>query len=300
MPKHPFLSGTDQIQPFFKPTQIMKQMFSSILGVDTKETLKKAIFRFKNRSFEPYVKRLCLYETPFDFYMGNTDGQQWHIDTTDDKDWHWPEMKFMKDNMAAQGEVVLECGGHHGLTATLISKWIGPTGQLITFEPNVENAAIIQKNIGLNNLKNIRLEPKAVGAATGKIKIAFSSSNSYILKGREHVGADVPLVMLDDYASLHPTCLKIDVEGFELEVLRGARKILKTHPKLAIEVHTDMIERYGAKVKDIFDVIDDGGYEFWVQWDIDKDPVPYQRGSPITHRVHLFALPCRQSQHSLF
>ncbi len=269
----------------------MKQMLSNLLGTDNKETLKKAIFRFKNRTFEPYVKRLTLYGTPFDFYVGNTDGQKWYTGTTEDQDWHWPEMKFVKDHLSAEGEVVLECGGHHGLTATLISKWIGAKGQLITFEPNNENTEIIAKNIGLNNLANVKLEPKAVGAATGTIKIAHSSSNSYVLKGGERAGEDVPLVMLDDYAHLRPTYVKIDVEGFELEVLRGARKILKTHPKLAIELHTDMIERYGAKVDDIFDVIDDGGYDFWVQWEMDKNPVPYQRSTPITHRVHLFALP---------
>ena len=57
------------------------------------------------------------------------------------------------------------------------------------------------------------------------------------------------------------TFVKIDVEGAELPVLRGARDLLEaTHPAVFLEAEADWTERFGYKVSDIFDEMDDHGY----------------------------------------
>ncbi|MDJ1468338.1 FkbM family methyltransferase [Xanthocytophaga flava] len=272
----------------------MKQALSNLIGTDMKESVKRALFRYKNRNFTPYIVERTLYGTRFKFYVGNKDGESWYIDSNpssdpNQQDWNWPEMEFVKNNICKENDVVLECGGHHGLTAVLLSKWIGQNGRLLTFEPNPDNVGILHKNLEINSAKNVQVIAKAVGAAPGKIMISHSSSNSYILKGSEHNGINVDVVTADSYLALKPTVLKIDVEGFEVEVLKGAQGLLKTLPKLVIEVHTDMIQRYGSSIQELLSYIDPS-YKLWVQWEIDKEPVPYDRATPINHRVHLFAV----------
>jgi hypothetical protein len=95
----------------------------------------------------------------------------------------------------------------------------------------------------------------------------------------------------DEYAHMNPTVLKIDVEGFEKQVLQGARKILSTYPKLAMEIHTEQLSQYGATVQDIFGLIDVENYNVWIQWEDDQQPEEYDMRTPIEKRVHLFCIP---------
>ena len=272
----------------------MSSKVDSIIGTDLKERLKKILFRYKNRNFKPYVIDRKLYDTDFKFYVANQDGQSWYAESSEqilkeEGQWIWKEVEFVKKFICSEGDIVIECGGHHGLTAVVMAKWVGNNGHLYSFEPNPDNVAIIQKNIEINESNNVTIIPKAVGAAEGKILISHSSSNSYILKGKEHNGIEVPVVTLDDFINLKPTVIKIDVEGFEIEVLKGAKQILKTLPKLVIELHPDMISRYGSTIEELLSLIDER-YKLWVQWDTLKDPIPYDRNAPINNRAHIFAI----------
>jgi hypothetical protein len=106
-------------------------------------------------------------------------------------------------------------------------------------------------------------------------------------------GIEVDLACLDDYMHLNPTFLKIDVEGFEVAVLNGAKRILSTHPKLAIELHTGLLAGYGSSAEDIFRWIGIENYEIWIQWEDGKEPEKYDLRAPIVSRVHLFCIPRR-------
>ena len=154
-------------------------------------------------------------------------------------------MRFIMDHLIGQGDVVLECGGHHGCTAIVLSNWVGGDGKVVTFEPLPANYGIIDKNIQQNGLQNVILERKVVGAERGKITIKNASNSSVTLSGE---GVEVELTCLDEFEHLNPAFIKIDVEGFEMQVLQGAKKILSTRPKLAIEIHSERLSRYGASV----------------------------------------------------
>jgi FkbM family methyltransferase len=266
---------------------------SRLLGTDLKETLKKIRYKYQNRNFVPYTVEKTLLKTDFKFYVANLDAQNWYLDEEsvdpNTKEWMWPELEFVKNNITKTGDIVLECGGHHGLTAVVIAKWVGSTGHVYTFEPNPENLEIIAKNVEINDSKNITIVPNAVGSEPGEILVTNSSSNSYILTGNEHNGIKVPIVKVDDFIDKKPTVIKIDVEGFELEVLKGAKEVLKTLPSLHIELHPDMMERYGYHVEDLMALISID-YNLWIQTDPYKAPVPYNREFPITARVHLYAV----------
>lgn len=132
------------------------------------------------------------------------------------------------------------------------------------------------------------IESKAVGAEQGKISISGASNSAVVTSG---AGVRVKVTTLDQYEHLRPTLLKIDVEGFETKVLQGARKILSMRPKLAIEIHTEQLSRYGSSVHDLFSLIDVDSYQLWVQWEDNQEPEEYEVGTPIESRVHLFGVP---------
>jgi FkbM family methyltransferase len=251
-----------------------------------KEVLKRVVYRLRNRPFNPYLKKKNVEGVVFDFWISDADGRDWYdLHCTDPL---WLEMRFIRDHMISQGDVILECGGHHGCTTIVLSKWVGDGGKVITFEPLPKNCNIIEKNIEQNRLQNVTLERKAVGAERGKITINDVSNSSVALSGR---GVEVELTRLDEYEYLNPTFLKIDVEGFELQVLQGAKRMLSKRPKFAIEIHTEQLSKYGASVEDLFRLIGVENYKLWIQWEDGKQPEEYDMRTPIVRRVHLFGIP---------
>ena len=258
----------------------------AVLPTSLKVTLRKVMENFRERSFRPYIKKKNVEGVIFDFYVGNRVGRDWYdLHCTDPV---WVELRFIRDHLIQEGDVVLECGAHHGCTTAVLSHWVGDKGKVVAFEPVPKNCDIIRKQIELNNLKNIVLENKAVGAAIGKTTITGSSNSQIVLSSE---GIQVDLTCLDEYDHLNPSLLKIDVEGFEVEVLRGASKILSNRPKLAIEIHTQTLGHYNAAVEDVFNLINPDEYELWVQWEDGEEPIEYDGKSPIKERVHLFGFP---------
>jgi FkbM family methyltransferase len=222
----------------------------------------------------------------FDFWIGDAEGRDWY--DSEDIGAGWIEMRFIRDNMIKPGDVILECGAHHGCGTILLSNWVGENGKVIAFEPLPTNFDIVNKNIELNGIKNIKIENKAVGANNGLIRIN-GVSNSFITMSKQ--GIEVELIQLDDYQHMNPNFLKIDVEGFEQQVLKGAQTILRKRPKLAIELHTEMLSRYGTSVNDILNSIGIDDYNLWIQWDDMEEPEEYNNKNPIKKRVHLFCIP---------
>jgi FkbM family methyltransferase len=258
-----------------------------ILPKFIKKALRPVIFPIYNKFFfKPYVIKKNMEGVVFNFLIGNREGRDWY-DRECINNPIWREMGFIRDHLIVSGDVVLECGGHHGCSAILLSNWVGVNGKVVTFEPFPQSCNIIEKNIQLNGLKNVDLYRKAIGAQRGTISIDGSSS-SVNFSGK---GVDVELICLDEYMDLNPTVLKIDVEGFETQVLQGAKNLLLKRPKLAIEVHTELLSQYGSSINDIFKLINVENYKVWIQWKDDQQPEEYDMKTPIDKRVHLFCIP---------
>jgi FkbM family methyltransferase len=252
--------------------------------------VRRLRFARRNAGFVPTTVTKSLGGVTFDFRIGDVTGQEWYAGPVAMSQ----EMSFLRERMVAPGDVVLECGAHHGLLTLLIAHWAGPTGRVTAFEASPASAAILRENVALNRLEErITVEAKAVGERTGSLKIS-EESNSVPLTGRYQPGVRVPVVPLDNYEGLHPTLIKLDIEGFEIEALRGATCILGRRPKLAIEVHVDMLRRYGRRADEIFDVVRPHDYELWLQLGADDPPRPYageRLNAQHMDQVHLYALP---------
>jgi len=249
---------------------------------------RQSLFRFKDRHFRSYVKTMNAEGIEFEFLIADPVAQSWYEGM-----WFSHELRFIRDHLVKTGDVVFDCGAHHGCTAILFSKWAGSPGKVVAFEPLPSNVAIIRENIHLNRLSNVIVEGKALGNQSGTVRIS-GESDAHVL-AKTSVGIEVPVALLDDYLDLNPSVLKIDVEGFEIEVLRGAQKILSRLPKLAIEIHEDVLSKYGSSIHDLLSLLPLELYDVWIQNRDDEEPREFNSREKIRGRLHLFASPNAQN-----
>jgi FkbM family methyltransferase len=251
--------------------------------------------RWDTFRFSPYVRDLTVSDTPFRFLVANPTGREWYdgaqLNCAE-------ELSFLNRALICPGDVVIECGAHHGFATVLLSRWVGQRGSVLAVEPNPENFRVLNENVRINKLANTRT-CRAVVAETQGSKVINSESNSSVKSAGFWKGNRVDSICLDDYAGLKPNVLKIDVEGYEVAVLRGGAKVLSSTPKLAIEIHTDLLARYGSTIEELFELIGAERYDFWIQWDDSLAPQAYLRDSKIRQRVHLFCIPKTEQSKSL-
>ena len=247
--------------------------------------------KWVDRTFMPYVVRKTVGGVVFDFYVGDAESAIWN--DTGSNLAAWKEMQFIKDRLILDGDIVFDCGAHHGLTALVFSELVGRAGRVVAFEPHPHNVDIIGKNVSLNRRTNISIERCALGSGEGTIWLRNKSNASVAWRPRTR-GIRVDLVSLDQYAAqtgVFPTLIKIDVEGFEAEVLKGARSVLRRSPKLAIEVHAKALYRYGGSFAMLLELLTPGRYDLWVlRGDTVQRFDPCGQLSP-DPRFHLFAMP---------
>ncbi len=139
------------------------------------------------------------------------------------------------------GATIFDVGAHIGLSAA-IAAVSRPDCQVIAFEPNPRNAALLRQNIAENNLSNVEVVEAGVGHKAGEFTIADNGPWSVMGKG----GAPCQLVTLDQFADRSPAFIKIDVEGFEPNVLAGARAVLARRPRILMEFNpwTLLLQHY--------------------------------------------------------
>jgi FkbM family methyltransferase len=142
---------------------------------------------------------------------------------------------------------------------------VGPEGRVYAFEPFDANADLLERSIAENGFSDrVSFQRAAVGAANGHATLTFpvetlNSGGAYLLPvdGAPLAGnlkKQVPLVALDTLNLRRPIrFIKMDVEGAEPQVLRGARQILKEdRPVILSELHPTQLARASGITGDQF------------------------------------------------
>ena len=174
--------------------------------------------------------------------------------------------KFFRENLK-QGNTVLDIGGHIGLFAVFTASLVGPEGKVFTFEPTPFTRDVLQQVIDLNGCGTIvEVRREAVSSAVGKAMFfdtgdEISNSNSLVKTSRSKAEIEVPLTTVDAFAAernLRVHCIKIDVEGAELGVLKGARNtFLDQRPVARLGLHPSFIAQNGHSLEEIWQVLSD-------------------------------------------
>lgn len=165
------------------------------------------------------------------------------------------EIRFVR-GLLQPGDSAIDVGGHIGFFTMQMAAAVGPEGRVYAFEPLEANADLLERSITENGFGGrVRFQRAAVGATPGTATLTFpaetlNSGGAYLLRSGSAPLAgnrttEVPLVALDALDLRRPVrFIKMDVEGAEPQVLRGAARILKEdRPVILSELHPTQLER---------------------------------------------------------
>jgi len=143
------------------------------------------------------------------------------------------------------GMVFYDLGANIGLFSMLGARLVGLRGKVFSFEPDLEVAQRLRENADRNGFTNITVVASGVWSSTGMLEFhAAEASSPDHGTGKFAVGGGGRLthcISLDDFVETQapPDAIKCDVEGAEVEVLRGARRTLAVHkPWVLCETHS--------------------------------------------------------------
>ena len=168
------------------------------------------------------------------------------------------EVVFWITKLNEKASVFFDVGANIGFYS-LVSLALKPGLKVVAFEPNPINHTRIKENLSINKFSNIILEEKAVGAIQGKVKIylpelpyisdvsSVYKSHSTSFNGFKHLAHEVDVISIDEFCSTHstyPDTIKIDVELYEFEVLRGMKNIFEARQtSIFCEIFNDEVKR---------------------------------------------------------
>lgn len=135
------------------------------------------------------------------------------------------------------GQSVADVGANIGYYALLFAEAVGHAGRITCIEPEPDNLVELRRNVENNRLPQTDVVPVAVGAAAGTVSLRAGINGSVTEDGSGEV--QVSLRTLDDLlADRRVDFIKIDVEGYEGQVLDGATRLLNDQrPTLFVEIH---------------------------------------------------------------
>lgn len=174
----------------------------------------------------------------------------------------------------SKGSAFLDIGANIGLMSVIASEYVGEKGVVYAVEANPNTVPILQANIDLNDRKNVEVIPVALSDTSGTA-VLFENwevnrgGASLISQGTEEKGIEVKVERLDDLFDENTPIrlVKIDVEGFEPQVIRGGMNwFRKQQPVFIIEVSEKREKETGPSPAEVMALVQTiGEYRFYKQ-----------------------------------
>lgn len=198
----------------------------------------------------------------------------------------WEEFNIIS-RYTKPNDHVADIGANMGFYSIWMSKFVSASGKIHSFEPDENNYSRLKKNIVVNNLQNIILPNNmAVSDLVGKLNFTTG------LDGENHIAqqslqetTQVDSLRLDTYAKQHQishfTYVKIDVEGFECNVLKGAHQLLTNKQIQVIQLEINKtIKNSGASIDELLELLRKYSYVI-CKYDVETNsliPIEYSEG----------------------
>jgi FkbM family methyltransferase len=176
-------------------------------------------------------------------------------------------------------DVFYDIGANIGVYSCLVDNILS-AGSVVAIEPHPSNAERLQKNVSSNNLETTVIQ-EALSNEEGEVELAVAVESHTTSPGhnlielnesvKEYSEASAQTVTVDMLKGDHliskenllsPTVIKLDVEGAELDVLRGLEKTLSRNDCRLIycEVHRDHLQTFGGTESEVHDILTEHGF----------------------------------------
>lgn len=159
-----------------------------------------------------------------------------------------PHLTAVFERYCEAGATVVDVGANLGYFTLLAAHLVGPKGRVVALEPNSENCRLLLSSLRVSGMTNVELLPVAADAAAGWAYYSTHvGSNGGLVDDDELLarpGTVIPTFPLDDLVPGPVALLKMDVEGAEGRVVKGATRIIeRDRPIITTELKEEMLGR---------------------------------------------------------
>lgn len=192
------------------------------------------------------------------------------------EDFEAAEWRFV-ERFLEPGMTVLDIGAHHGFYSLLASVKVGSVGRVIAFEPSPREREKLLRNLALNSYTNVQVEDCALAETGGQQELVVvgginTGCNSLRRPNVKEPTSSIAVRVesLDGYMAEHPLprvdFIKLDAEGAELAILKGAGGILRSSPRPVIQCELEELRTrpWGYHPREVMALLDTMGYR-WFQ-----------------------------------
>jgi FkbM family methyltransferase len=199
-----------------------------------------------------------------------------------------PQKHLALDFFLQKSDAFIDIGSNKGEFAIHAALAVGDRGKVVAFEPEPKNCEWIRKSIDKSGTHNVIIEEAAIGEKDGSLNLFIgekSGWHSLVTSEQNLIKDSIPVSVyrLDKYLEKNPLqnikVIKIDVEGFEKEVLMGAHKTLEQYDNLVIliDIHPDN----GVIHDEIYEILFGHGFSLYKEQypfnlPIDRGEKPYE------------------------
>lgn len=164
------------------------------------------------------------------------------------------------------GDTLIDVGANIGCVTAAGSLAVGETGHVYSVEPHPQTYKHLQKTIAINHCTNVTSRNVALGAEVGIVNFTDErrkDDNNCVSQNAES-GIRVPCMTLASLVEEHSisriAVMKIDVEGFEMQVLQGAQSMLHKVDSIYIEVLEHTLQKFGSCSADVIRLLQSHGF----------------------------------------
>lgn len=268
-----------------------------------------------------YAARRVIFANPY--FIQNVQGSKMFLDSRDNglcrelfihNGLREPECTRIFQSELREGMVVVDIGANIGYYLLMEALRVGSGGRVYGIEPAPRNFALLEKNVALNaHPAPVELVQLAIADKSGTAPLYMSAhwnrNSLHNMQGiqRSHMVGKVEVAVstLDEFmqGKRLPDMVRMDVEGFEIQILRGMKSILSgDHPmKLYIEVHPTLIAEAGESVEGMLTDLASYGFSisYLVRDELDVSPQALARGLyagpiAIAQKAYRYSRPIRE------
>ncbi len=207
---------------------------------------------------------------------------------------YWDEKALL--GLVPRGGVACDVGAHIGFYSLLLARLVGPEGKVISYEPVPYTHALLRANLRRNAATNVLAHPVSVGAQAARVRIAPAPGGRLgwsLIDAAGELAA--PATTLDAEVERlqiqRVDFIKVDVEGYEMEVMTGAQMVLRRHrPVVMYEINPQALAKHGTSEAELAEFFLARGYAIYQAGR--KGLLPRERAATESYS-NAFAIPLR-------
>jgi FkbM family methyltransferase len=268
----------------------MRNLANTILPAPVIRRIRSWKYRTKQARFSKRTTQRRYGDIKPLIELVDTKGQAWY-----DYDRSFePELEILRCHQLRPGARVFDLGAHQGVVALALAHFVGVAGRVIAVEAMRFDAEAAQRNQEINELVQLTIVNAAVAAECGTLDFVYSGRVAW--GDLSHPTVQAKATRIDDLALEYgmPAVLFMDVDGFEVEALFGAQAVLESRPDCYVEVHSELLLRYGQQAADVLAFFPEDSYDLMISYEMTPSRRQFEQLDRATHDLsrsfHLLAI----------